>query len=124
MFMEKRTRRVFTPEYKAEAVRLAKSGSGNIAATARQLGIDVTTLRDWLHRDSAPESDTPSLSPSEKQELLQLRRDVATLRMEREILKNPPRGSAHLWKEKLLWCYPKLDPEGVAVCFLVTIPIP
>jgi transposase len=87
MFMEKRTRRVFTAEYKAEAVRLAKAGSGNIAATARELGIDVTTLRDWLRRDSAPESDTPSLSPSEKQELLQLRRDIATLRMEREILK-------------------------------------
>jgi transposase len=92
MFMENRTRRVFTAEYKAEAVRLAKAGSGNIAATARQLGIDVTTLRDWLRRDSAPESDTPSLSPSEKQELLQLRRDNAMLRMEREILKNPPEG--------------------------------
>ena len=67
---------MFTAEYKAEAVRLAKAGSGNIAATARELGIDVTTLRDWLRRDSAPESDTPSLSPSGKQELLQLSRDV------------------------------------------------
>jgi transposase-like protein len=63
--MEKRTRRVFTPEYKVEAVRLAKTGNGNIAATARDLGIDVTTLRDWLHRASAPEPDFPSLSPSE-----------------------------------------------------------
>ena len=88
--MEKRTRRAFTPEYKAEAIRLAQTGSGNIAATARDLGIDVTTLRDWLHRASAPEPDLPSLSPSEKQELLQLRRDNAMLRMEREILKNPP----------------------------------
>ncbi len=85
--MEKRTRRVFTPEYKTEAVRLAQTGSGNIAATARDLGIDVTTLRDWLRRASAPEPDRPSLSPSEKQELFQLRRDNAVLRMEREILK-------------------------------------
>ena len=85
--MEKRTRRVFTPEYKTEAVRLAQTGSGNIAATARDLGIDVTTLRDWLRRASAPEPDLPSLSPSEKQELFQLRRDNAMLRMEREILK-------------------------------------
>ena len=87
MFMEKRTRRVFTPEYKTEAVRLAQTGSGNIAATARDLGIDVTTLRDGLRRASAPEPDLPSLSPSEKQELFQLRRDNAVLRMEREILK-------------------------------------
>ena len=50
---------MFTAEYKAEAVRPAKAGSGNIAATARELGIDVTTLRDWFRRDSAPESDTP-----------------------------------------------------------------
>ena len=78
---------MFTAEYKAEAVRLAKAGSGNIAATARELGIDVTTLRDWIRRDSAPKADSPSLSPSEKQELLQLRRDNAMLRMEREILK-------------------------------------
>ena len=85
--MEKRTRRVFTSEYKTEAVRLAQTGSGNIAATARDLGIDVTTLRDWLRRASAPEPDFPSLSPSEKQELFQLRRDNAVLRMEREILK-------------------------------------
>ena len=82
----------FTPEYKVEAVRLAKAGNGNIAATARDLGIDVTTLRDWLRRASAPEPDFPTLSPTEKQELLQLRRDVAMLRMEREILKNPPGG--------------------------------
>ena len=85
--MEKRTRRVFTPEYKVEAVRLAKTGNGNIAATARDMGINVTTLRDWLRRASAPEPDFLSLSPSEKQELLQLRRDNAMLRMEREILK-------------------------------------
>ena len=122
--MAKRTRRVFTPEYKAEAVRLAQTGNGNIAATARDLGIDVTTLRDWLHRASTQEPDSASLSLSEKQELLQLRRDVTVLRMEREILKNLPRGTAHLWKEKLLWCYPRFDPEGATVCFLVTIPIP
>ena len=87
MFRAKRTRRVFTPEYKVEAARLAQTGNGNIAATARDLGIDVTTLRDWLHRASTQEPDSASLSLSEKQELLQLRRDVTVLRMEREILK-------------------------------------
>ena len=85
--MAKRTRRVFTPEYEVEAVRLAQAGNGNIAATARDLGIDVTTLRDWLHRASTQEPDSASLSLSEKQELLQLRGDVTVLRMEREILK-------------------------------------
>lgn len=78
---------MFTPDYKAEAVRLAQTGSGNIAATARDLGIDVTTPRDWLRRASAPEPGLPSLSPTERQELLQLRRDISVLRMEREILK-------------------------------------
>ena len=85
--MTKRTRRTFPENFKAEAVRLAQAGNGNIAAVARDLDVHVTTLRDWIRQADAQAPDLASLSPSEKQELLQLRRDVAVLRMEREILK-------------------------------------
>ena len=57
MFMAQRTRRVFTHEYQAEAVQLARPRDGDIAATARDLGIDVTTLRDWLRRASTEEPE-------------------------------------------------------------------
>jgi transposase len=85
--MTKRTRRTFPENFKVEAVRLAQAGNGNIAAVARDLDVHVTTLRDWIQKADAPAPDSAPLSPSEKQELLQLRRDVAVLRMEREILK-------------------------------------
>jgi transposase len=85
--MTKRTRRTFPEDFKLEAVRLAQAGNGNIAAVARNLDVHVTTLRDWIRQADAPAPDTAPLTPSEKQELLQLRRDVAVLRMEREILK-------------------------------------
>jgi transposase len=85
--MTKRVRRSFPESFKVEAVRLATGGSQNLAAVARDLGVHVTTLRDWISRAEAPPPDSPSLSPSEKQELAQLRRDNSVLRMEREILK-------------------------------------
>lgn len=85
--MAKRTRRIFTETFKAEAIRLAKGGDGNIAAVARDLDLHVTTLRDWLRREQQPKVDSETMSPSEKLELVQLRKDCAVLRMEREILK-------------------------------------
>jgi transposase len=85
--MAKRTRRVFTETFKAEAIRLAKGGDGNLAAVARDLDVHVTTLRDWLRKQGQPQADSQTLSPSEKLELVQLRKDCAVLRMEREILK-------------------------------------
>ena len=91
--MAKRTRRIFTETFKAEALRLAQSSDGNIAAVARNLDVHVTTLRDWMRRAQQPKDDSETLTPSEKHELTQLRKDVAVLKMERDILKNPPEGS-------------------------------
>ena len=85
--MTKRARRSFAENFKVEAVRLAQAGSGNIAAVARDLDVHVTTLRDWIRQAGVQAPDSASLSPSEKQELLQLRRENAVLKMEREILK-------------------------------------
>ena len=85
--MAKRTRRIFTETFKAEAIRLAKGGDGNLAAVARDLDVHVTTLRDWVRREQKPQGDAETMSPSEKQELVQLRKECAVLRMEREILK-------------------------------------
>jgi transposase len=85
--MAKRTRRIFTETFKAEAIRLAKGGDGNLAAVARDLDLHVTTLRDWVRREQNPASNADTMSPSEKQELVQLRKDISVLKMEREILK-------------------------------------
>ncbi len=82
--MSKR-RRQFTEEFRRDAVRLAAK-LGNLSAAARDLGISAKQLREWRERFAgqgvvAPGSISPEL------EMKQLRRENATLREERDILK-------------------------------------
>ena len=42
-----RKRRVYTPEFKAEAVRLVTEKGYSVAEAARSLGVHDTLLRSW-----------------------------------------------------------------------------
>ena len=79
-----RPRRRYTPEFKADAVRLATSASSTVAQTARDLGVGDTLLRTWISASREPRND---LSHDERTELAMLRREVRRLKEEREILK-------------------------------------
>jgi transposase-like protein len=48
--MGKRKRRVFTAEFKAEAVRLCQLGGNSIGQVARDLDLTETALREWVRR--------------------------------------------------------------------------
>ena len=83
----RRARRSFTPEFKADAVRLVQSGKA-IAQVARELDLTETALREWVRRaeaDAGARQDV--LTTEERQELSRLRREVKQLQREREILK-------------------------------------
>jgi transposase len=80
-----RRRPRYSPEFRAEAVRLARTSPDPIPATARDLGVSVWTLRAWL-KATRPPSDEP-LTTTERIELQELRRQVRQLREERDILK-------------------------------------
>ncbi len=45
-----RVRRRFTPEFKAEAVRLAQGSDKSLGAIARELDLNETVLRDWVRQ--------------------------------------------------------------------------
>ncbi len=84
-----RKRRSFSAEFKAEAVRLCKIGDRSVRQVALDLDLTETALRSWVKRaatDVEPEQDS-SLGPTERDELVQLRKRVTRLEMEREILK-------------------------------------
>jgi transposase len=83
--MGRRKRPTYSPEFRAEALRRVRTSSDSIATIARDLGITERSLRTWM-KASLPQPETP-LSVDERTELQQLRREVAQLRMEREILK-------------------------------------
>jgi len=87
--MERRERRHHTREFKLEAVRLAYRGDKPKARVARELDVRVNQLRQW-HREF--EEEARNAVP--KQELVtaesdvgKLRREIASLREENEILK-------------------------------------
>ena len=85
---ERRPRRAFTDEFKADAVRLVQVGDRSIGQVAHDLDLTETALREWVRkaaRDAIP--DPNRLSDEERQELKQLRKRVRELEMDREILK-------------------------------------
>lgn len=81
--MQRRKRRNFTREFKLEAVRLITEGGRPVAAVARELEIAPERLREWRRQLAA---DLVPAARSDKEEIARLRRELATLRMEKEFL--------------------------------------
>jgi transposase len=80
-------RKSYTEEFKREAVRLAKE-RGNIAQTARDLGVSDTSLENWKKQlEQTPENAFPGNGNPRDKELVQLQRDLRRLKEENEILK-------------------------------------
>lgn len=86
--MEKQRRRIYSREFKQEAVRLVGESGQSLASVARDLGIDQNSLRKWKRAEEQHgEQAFPGTGKSHDEELAQLRREVALLRQERDILK-------------------------------------
>jgi transposase len=80
----------YPEEFRREAVALALSSDDSRASVARRLGVNETTLRNWVADHLAEEArqvDPLAVTGSEFEELRRLRREVAELRTEREILR-------------------------------------
>jgi len=84
----KRTRRSFTEEYKASAVRLVLDEGQTVAAAARDLGLTESSLRNWVEQARADRTQGKTgLTTAEREELAHLRKENRILLEEREILK-------------------------------------
>lgn len=84
-----RERRVFSDEFKHEAVGLARE-RGNVEETARQLGIHANLIHGWKKRLATMkdrETAFPGHGKSKDPELVRLQREYARLQEENEILK-------------------------------------
>ena len=89
-------RRLFTDEFKREAVGLLSSSGRPLLQIASELGISPSMLRNWRNRQGGgktgaavplkPASATPSVADPAA-EISRLCRENDRLRMERDILK-------------------------------------
>jgi transposase len=92
-------RRSFTDDYRLEAVRRVERGEHSVSYIARDLGISANLLQTWRRKLKAAETEGPSKpAVSLEEENRRLRRENASLREDREILK---KASAFFAKE--LW---------------------
>ena len=90
-------RRTFNREFKISAVQLVTQQGYSVADAAKSLGVDASSVRDWLKRFATDPSSSSSSSSggaagggengSLRAELRRLREENARLRMERDILK-------------------------------------
>jgi len=85
---ERRVRRGFSPEFKAEAVRLVLDEGKTIGAAARELDLTASALGVWVRHARADRTKGKTgLTTEERAELAGLRKENRELRMERDILK-------------------------------------
>jgi len=95
------TRRQFSREFKVEAVKLVKERGVSVAQAARDLELHQTVLRSWIRELAAdPQQAFPGkgVMKPEQAEIERLRREVAKLKMERDILK---KAAAYFAKDSL-----------------------
>jgi transposase-like protein len=87
--MDRRKRRTFTREFKADAVRLVTTGGKTIAEVTKQFELTETSLRAWVKQAAIDAGNGPpdALTTAERAELVDLRKRLKRAEMERDILK-------------------------------------
>ena len=84
----RRPRRQFDDEFKAGAVRLVLDEGKTVGRVSRDLDLTESALRKWVdHARADRTKGRTGLTTEEREELQRLRKEVRTLRTEREILK-------------------------------------
>jgi transposase len=86
--MARRARRKFSPQFKAETVKLVRESGKTVGEVARELDLTETALRHWVQQAAIDQGKGPegALTTAEKEELTKLRRENRTLRVERDLL--------------------------------------
>ena len=92
--------KIYTAEFKAEAIKQIEENKGNVSETARQLGISMQTLSNWYNKAKAGTlAGTKQYSPdlvALLEENKKLKQQLKIVEMEREFLKT---AAAYFAKE-------------------------
>ncbi len=74
-------------EFQRDAVAMVLDEKRSIADVARSLGVNEGTLGNWVGKTRREREHGSLLDADERSELVELRRETAQLRMERDLLK-------------------------------------
>jgi transposase-like protein len=74
-------------EFRRRAVELARLREKPIKDLAADLGISESCLRNWMHQGDVDEGRKEGVSSADREELVELRRELRVAKMEIEILK-------------------------------------
>jgi transposase len=95
--MGRASRKHFSREFKLAALSRVQDGVRSMAHVAREVGVNPGTLRAWKRQlghattggptGGASAGASPGASEGMRGEVVRLRREVASLRQERDILK-------------------------------------
>ena len=99
--MERVPKGVYTKEFKEEAVKMVREAGLSIPEVGRRLAISKSTLTYWVNlakEGALPEDGRQRPVTGEEMEVALLKREVAELKMERDILK---KAAAYFAKESL-----------------------
>ncbi len=78
----------YPEEFRQRAAQLVLDSRRSVREVAGELGVNHETLRNWVAAERRQRANGPAaLSADERLELARLRRKVAELELEREILK-------------------------------------
>lgn len=97
--MSKEKPNTYTAEFRASAVKLANESDKPISQVAEDLGINVNTLHTWISKYSGPKENNKAVRSDEHlyDELKRLKKEVARLTAERDLLK---KAAAYFAKEQ------------------------
>ena len=93
----------YSEDFRRDAVELVRSSGRTLRDVGRELGVNHETLRGWVsaakradEQRAGRSADGGELSGAERDELRRLRRKVAELELEKEILR---KAAAYFAKE-------------------------
>jgi transposase len=93
---EHRTRRSFTPEFKADIVERCRAGDRTISQVARDFDLTVSAVRRWVAQAEIGAGERPGLTTEEREELSLLRRENRRLQTDVDLLKRATAFPVHL----------------------------
>lgn len=78
----------YSDEFKEDTVRLVLATGKSCRQIADELGVSDRTISNWVRKHKAKDSSTDAtITTTERQELIKLRKDCKRTEMERDILK-------------------------------------